>query len=287
MNHQQEKRNQRTALLISIGTHAVIFFLLLFIVAWRAPNPPLPEYGIELNFGTDDQGSGDVQPETPVGTDNPQNEAEGAPEKSEPTETQEVVEETKPTETNPAEQQVSSKVESPVVLKEVKKEAVKSEETKPKEELKKQDPKAAYNPSTTKTTGTKETGTKEGKPGNEGDDTGKTGDKGDIKGADPKGGYSGQQGGGDGGPKLDLKGWDWDKIPIPNVPNNETGQVVFEIEVDDNGELIKYRKESGSVSPAAERACREAIEKISFIKKSGAKVPKSSTGKITFVIRAQ
>ena len=56
---QQEKKNKQTALLSSIGIQIVVVLLLFVIVAWRAPNPPLPEYGIELNFGLDTEGSGD------------------------------------------------------------------------------------------------------------------------------------------------------------------------------------------------------------------------------------
>ena len=54
---QKEKKNKRIALFTSLGIHAAILLLFFFLVAWRAPNPPLPEYGIELNFGLDDQGS--------------------------------------------------------------------------------------------------------------------------------------------------------------------------------------------------------------------------------------
>ena len=66
MTEAQEKKSRRIALISSIGVHVVILLLLLFVVAWRAPNPPLPEYGIELNFGTVSQGSGAVQPRTPA-----------------------------------------------------------------------------------------------------------------------------------------------------------------------------------------------------------------------------
>src|SRR5690606_22917293 len=66
MTEAQEKKSRRIALSSSIGVHVVILLLLLFVIAWRAPNPPLPEYGIELNFGTVSQGSGAVQPRTPA-----------------------------------------------------------------------------------------------------------------------------------------------------------------------------------------------------------------------------
>ena len=67
-----EKRNNRIGIITSLGIHVALFVVLFFMMAWRAPDPPLPEYGIELNFGLDDQGSGDVQPEKPVGDDTEQ-----------------------------------------------------------------------------------------------------------------------------------------------------------------------------------------------------------------------
>ncbi len=40
----------------------------------------------------------------------------------------------------------------------------------------------------------------------------------------------GKPGGGAGGSSLELSGWIWDEIPSPNVPNNESGRLVFEIQ---------------------------------------------------------
>ena len=121
-----EKKNRRTALLYTTIIQVVLFAVLFFIVAWRAPDPPLPEYGIELNFGTDDQGSGEVQPETPVGNDGQQEEE---PEESKPKvqeETPKVEEkDTKPVESKLVEEQIVSKVESPVVVKEKKEDEAK------------------------------------------------------------------------------------------------------------------------------------------------------------------
>jgi hypothetical protein len=125
---------------------------------------------------------------------------------------------------------------------------------------------------------------KKGTEGNQGNDVGKEGNKGVPGGTEGAAVYKGTPGGGTG---LDLYGWEWDNIPKPNITDNQTGRIVFEIEVDDNGELVTYKKESGTVSAAAERACIEAIQKLTFTKKSGAKVPAISRGKITFVIRAQ
>ena len=71
MTEQQEKKKRRIAAATSIGVHTLLFILFLFAVAWRAPDPPLPEYGIELNFGLDNEASGDIQPEVPSGSEQP------------------------------------------------------------------------------------------------------------------------------------------------------------------------------------------------------------------------
>lgn len=305
-----ERKNKRKALLYTTIIQVVLFVALFFIVAWRAPDPPLPEYGIELNFGLDDQGSGDIQPQTSVGNEG---KAEEQPEESKPIDQdepevkQEVQEEAKTVEAKPVEEQVVSKVESPVVVKEKKDEAKPVEkpaekpeekkieptvEEKPKvEEKKVEEPKinpdAVYKPSTQSgNADSKSTETKAGKTGNHGDDAGKTGDKGNPQGTlDAKALY-GKPGGGAGGSSLELAGWDWDEIPQPDVPNNITGRIVFEITVNSKGELDGYRVIENSLNPEAAKACREAVEKLTFTK-TGSNVPPVSKGKITFVVRAK
>jgi periplasmic protein TonB len=299
-----EKKNKRTALVYTTIIQVVLVVALFFIVAWRAPDPPLPEYGIVLNFGTDDEGSGDVQPETPVGNKGQQEEE---PEESKPKveeETPKVEEkETKPVESKPVEQQIVSKVESPVVVKEKKEDEVKpvekpaekpvekkvepKVEKKPVEEKPKVDPEAVYKPKAAQSTSDSKTSdTKAGTPGNHGDDPGKTGDKGNPEGSlDAKALY-GKPGGGAGGSSLELSGWNWDEIPNPNVPNNITGRIVFEIIVNSKGELDHYNIVQNSLNPEATKACREAVEKLTF-SKTGTNVPDISKGKITFVVRAK
>jgi outer membrane biosynthesis protein TonB len=310
-----EKKNKKKALLYTTIIQVVLFVVLFFIVAWRAPDPPIPEYGIELNFGMDDQGSGNIQPQTPVGN---AGQAQVEPEQSQPEAAEEVPvepeveeevveEEVKPVEPQPTEQQVVSKVESPVVTKEKKEDPKPIEKPvekkpepkvveKPKIEEKKEEkkveekptinPDAVYKPKANQGDATsKSTDTKAGKPGNHGDDAGTTGDKGDPKGTlDAKSLY-GKPGGGGGGSSLDLAGWDWDEIPKPNVPNNISGKIVFEITVDENGELINYRAIENSLTPEAAKACRDAVERLTFTK-TGTNVPNVSKGKITFVVRA-
>lgn len=293
MAAQDEKKNERIAMISSIAVHVILLLLFIFIVAWRAPDPPLPEYGIELNFGLDNQGSGNIQPDTPAGSEQPSEEDTNQTKNDKPQEEDipEASKEVKPQETKPIEQPVVTKQESPVSVKEEKKVETKPVE-KPKEQPKevKVDPKpketTTEEKSSAKTTADKTTtDNKDGKPVSQGDDANKTGDKGDPKGKLDADALYGKQGGGSGGVGLDLSGWNWDNIPKPNVANNESGRVVFEIKVDDSGDIISIRTLERSVSLEAENICRKEIERLTF-SKTGTNVPPISTGKITFIIRS-
>jgi outer membrane biosynthesis protein TonB len=303
---EQEKKNKRIATFTTVGVNVVVLLILLFIVAWRAPNPPLPEFGIELNFGMDTQGSGDVQPREPVGSPQAQEEVQeqqAQPEESQPdpAEEQQQTETAAPAEVKPAEEQVTSKIESPVAVKEEKKEESKPVEKpveqkpvpKPVEkkpepkvvEKPKVDPNATYNPNKAKTADA--TSDKAGQPGSQGDDKSKTGDKGSPEGNPEAKALYGKPGGGGGGPSLDLAGWSWDTKPAPSVPDNELGGIVkFEVKVDDKGDIVSIKTVERSVSAETEQACKQSIQRLTFTK-TGDKVPPISTGTITFVVRSK
>jgi protein TonB len=97
----------------------------------------------------------------------------------------------------------------------------------------------------------------------------------------------GKQGGGGGGPSLDLAGWRWDFVPNPNDNSKENGRIVFEIRVDDNGEVIGVRTLEKTVSPAVEQLYRREVEKLTFSPTSNSIPAPISTGKITFIIRSK
>jgi periplasmic protein TonB len=294
MVSNKEKKDRRIAMLSSIGIHGAVVLLMIFIAAWRAPNPPLPEYGIELNFGLDDQGTGDVQPDQQVGTNETAEDDEPKPsveDASSPEENE--TDEVENTEAKPVEQEVASKIESPVSQPE-KKEEVKTETPqKPVEERveqkipskPKEEPKVVYQPNK-KSTSTGTATDKEGTPTSQGDSHDKTGDKGNPEGSVDAKALYGKQGGGSGGSSLEIAGWLWDEIPKPDVADNESGRIVFQIKVNEEGLIENIRTLETTVSPATERACREEIQRLSFTK-TGANVPEISTGKITFVIRSK
>jgi protein TonB len=310
MTSQSEKEKKIKAGLTTAAINALILLIMIFAAAWQSPGSGPGDYpGIEVNLGYDDQGSGDIEPATPIGTEeatddeNPPAEPEpevnedlpeSVPEPAaEETKTTTPIEETVLTDPN-SDVEIKEDVKEKPVEKPVEKKPVvvpdkpveKPVEKKP-EEKPKIDSRAVYQGKSTNTSTPGDGDGKQGTSGNQGDDIGKEGNKGVPGGTEGAAVYKGTPGGGDGGTGLDLAGWDWDYIPKPNIPDNQTGRIVFQIEVDGNGELIKYRKESGTVSAAAERACIEAIQKLTFTKKSGAKVPEISKGRITFVIRAQ
>lgn len=284
MSEQQEKKDKTIALITSIGIHGLLLLAFMLLMAWRAPNPPLPEYGIELNFGMDDQGGGEIQPETSPGEQQAEDDTQQE-DTSEPVQ-EEVIE--KPIE------QVVSKVESPVVVKEevkeTKKEVVKDKpvETKvkdiPKEEVKKQDKEI-------KVAEEKGTDTKKGdNTTSQGDDKGKTGDKGSPEGKlDAKSLY-GQQGGGGGGDGfgLSMSGWVWADDPIvPNLPDNEDGRIEFEIECDDKGDIIGIQTIQRGLSPRAEQLLKDEIRKNSLVRTSSGKAPERSKGRVVFILKTK
>ena len=287
-----ERRNRNIGLIASGGVHLALLIIFLLMMAWRAPNPPYPEYGIELNFGLDSQGSGEVQPDTPASASAAEEQSDEEPPEEvieEAAETEVEEEEESPVEQVQAGEQPVSKLESPVVVTETKQsKPVVKEQEKPKEEVARQPVVAEVKKTDTQTKAAEEAAQQGEKPANHGDNVNTVGDKGSKEGTlDAKALY-GNAGGGGGGVGLDLAGWDWDNIPRPQIPGNESdGKIEFEIKVDDNGDIIGYRVLERSLSIEAEKACRDAISKLTFSKKPGAVVPAVSVGKITFVVRTR
>lgn len=293
MTHQEEKKNERTALVASIAIYAVAFLLMFFIVAWRTPDPPYGagEPGIELNFGTSDEGSGEVQPDSPVGSEGTQDEE---PQISEPVK---VV--PQPTEPDEEKMLTSEEDDSPAIIKETKKEVkpveipkektdVKPTETPKKEEVKpKETPKAVYNPNAQKTESSNKTSDgKAGAPGNHGDDKDKTGDKGNPEGSlDSKALYGkqgkGGSGGGNGVSMSGFNGFSWPAVKTPTLPDEAYGVYEFIVKVDDQGDIVDIKSLQRGLSLEAERKLKEVIQNLVFIPK-GSNLPAQSEGKITF-----
>jgi outer membrane biosynthesis protein TonB len=272
----QEKRNQRIGVAVSVGLHALLLLLFLLAIAWRAPDPPLPVFGVELNLGFEEVGSGDVAPsqaaeptpmETPTAVEEPTPETNPAPAQdkvqTQPDESPEVIEE-KP------------KTEIPVKKEEEKKETTPEKKVEKKPTV----PIMTYPGSTQQTS-------QSGK--GEGDDKDKAGDKGKPEG-DPRAQYyTGPAGGGGGdGAALDLNGWMWYSKPNPPDNTNESGKVVLQIIVDDEGEILDVMVKERTVSADVALIYKREVQKLKFRKTNEqATMPSRSVGTITFIIRSR
>jgi len=248
---EEEKKRKKKALITTICIQAVLLLLLYFLVAWREPNPPNPEFGIELNFGLNDTGSG--------------NEPVQSTTQSETTET----ETTESTETDTNESRDSNEQKTPV-------DPVKNPNADVAEEKAE-----ASKPKQTQSTTQKPTENSNTSQG----ETGDKGDQGKPEG-DDKGLYTGDKGGGDNGSSLALAGWVWDEAPKPNDTSDEAGKIVFEIVVDSEGYLTSYKVLTSTVSQAVLQKYSAAVQQLTFSKTSTYKPAPSSKGTITFIIRA-
>ncbi len=286
---QEEEKNKRIAAGISVAVHVILLLLLIYIMAWRAPDPPAAEIGIELNFGMDAAGSGNVQSTAAANESKNVEDSKPAPKQPNPvSEPKPVV---RPTPTPPVEtpKVVSTTADAPVAVKEEKKPEPKPQ---PKEEVVKKEPekpKSLYPGKPTTSTGNGKAGTSDNATGNNnGDDANKVGDKGSPEGKlDAKALY-GKPGGGGGGEGLDMPGWRYDIQPKRDPYENETGFVKFRIKIDSDGNLISVTTLESTVSPHVEKWYKDQVQKSTFSRTGGSSAAATgATGVVTFVIRSR
>ena len=257
---RQEEKNKRIGWLTSLAVQLLLLVLFYFIIAWREPFPPLPEYGIELGFTTSSGASAAPAPSQPLENPEPQEETtvEEVQEVTEVTEnvTEEMV---------PIEQVTTQEVEDVPIVEEEKSQ---QKEEKPEEKV---DERALMKP--TETSG-------EGQSEAEGEED-ETIDERAIYGS------QGSNTGNNEGASLALSGWIWDFQPRPNDTSDQSGKIVYKIVVDQDGYLVKIETVTSTVSPAVERKYREAVQKLTFSKTTDYKVAPLSTGTITFIIKSR
>jgi len=253
-----EKTSRRTAFIVSLVVHVLIVTLFFFIYAWEPPIPPPPEYGIELSYGSDEEGQG----ENPRFVPTQERQSEDLPEES--TAPNEVVE----TPSQLPEAEVSVPQKAPETKPQLPKDQPKQAEPEPQP-----NPKALFNP--------------EGSGTGKGDD-GKEGIKGRSEGTlDGRGLYGGGEGG------FSLTGLDGWKLSCNNLQVNdnsgEEGFITFEIIVDEDGYLQTITTKQYNVSPRVvalyKRALEEQIE--GCLVRSSARVPSRARGTITFRLKSK
>ncbi len=284
MTSLEEKKNKRVGMIVSLTVHTLLLLFFAFLIAWQEPDPPLPEYGIELNFGIDESGTGEVQPETPV--KQIENKEETKTEEMQPDESPaeepepEVIDKlaveevTEVFEDDESEDVVQEKTETDVVEEKMVKEEPVPAEPEVKAEVNEVVPENDKGEKNVPDTA------------NQGDKTDKTGDQGDEHGVIDARALYGKPGGG-GGSSLALAGWMWDFKPKPNDTSNEVGRIVFEIKIDEQGEIISIKTLEKTVSPSIEKIYKTEVEKLTFSKTDNLPPAPISTGKITFIIKSK
>jgi hypothetical protein len=255
----------------------LLFLAFYFIVVWEQPDPPKPTYGMELNLGFSDLGSGD-QSQMPTTTS--ETTATEAPAPGEVTPSQQAVTTTTPktVASKPSTYQAVSTQPSPIKGETTANAAPAKEEQKEVNtkvvEQPKVDQRALFG-----------AGGKSGKGTNSSASTGQgTSDtKGDQ--GNPSGTGKGAAGGA--GYSLDLAGWDFASRPaINDRVSTRNGKIVFKITVDGSGKVVQAIPLEYNVSNAVLAYYRQVVNQLNF-KKSGAAAADFSTGKITFVVKVE
>jgi len=272
-----EVGNKRTGLIGTIVFHAVLLLLCAYLWGVRPPNPPLPDYGVEVNFGVDDTGFGDEQNPTPaseIQADAPQPTTDPDVSDAVPTDAQ--TQEPEPS------MATTSEKESPLEVPDKKPSKPVEQKTKPNETPKEN--KASTSSSATNSSNSAN------QSNNNGNKAGTVGDMGKPNGDlsslnyDGNGGSGGKQGG---GASLQINGWKWDDKPDKKDPYNETGKIVFQIKVDAEGFIVDVKPIEKTVSPAVVSFYQDQVEKLTFSKtKDNTEAAGISIGKITFIIKA-
>ncbi len=90
------------------------------------------------------------------------------------------------------------------------------------------------------------------------------------------------------GALLELAGWMWDTAPQPQDHTDESGKIVFQITIDDLGEVIAIKTLEKTVSPLVENIYKEALTTLNFSKTTDNIVyAPTFTGKVTFILQVK
>jgi TonB family protein len=233
-----ENKTKRKGLITTIAVHAALLVLFAFY-GMTYLDPPPEQGGMEINFGTSDDGMMSETPEPP---------SESMPEPTQPETSDQVDEEVLTQDSEEAPAIIEKKEEKKVKEKEV------VEEKKP-------DPKP--NRALNMADRMKSNKTTDG--GGDGI-TGKPGDQGKINGDPNSKNYSGLGGTG-GGPSFSLSGRTMKSSPPIKDNSQEEGTVVVEIIVDKYGKVIRANagaRGSNTTSPILYEKATEAALKTKF-----------------------
>ncbi len=93
---------------------------------------------------------------------------------------------------------------------------------------------------------------------------------------------------GEEGTSLDLVGWEWDAPPRPNDNSNELGKLVFQIVIDDRGEVLAANTESRlGISYQVAELYRKEILSLTFSPTRASDPPLRTQGRVTIVLKKE
>jgi len=224
---EKAKEDKRKGMITTILIHVLLLLVMIFLFKFIPPDPPIEEQGIAINFGTSDQGMGEVQPTTnPSPTPSPEKESA----KATPT----------PVKSSPSEKVMTSDDPEAVNLK--VKDTPKAPKDKPKpEEVKKPVVEKPKEPVINKDA--LYPGKRPGGSNASEGETGKPGDQGSKDGDKDATSHTGMPGKGSSGAGIsfDLGGRGSLSLPKPSYTSDKYGRVVVDITVDENGNVIKAK----------------------------------------------
>lgn len=284
----EEKKYRKISAMVTAAVQVVLAVVVYFLIAWREPDPPIPEYGIELSFGLEEVGREEIATEEPADEEQEPNEdiSEETPQEIQEVEDvpeEESVSEAESTQQQTPEDQIQTEdITSPDLVEEEK--TKKTPEVIEETEKKEVDPEPK--------TGTEGEENKEAAPkkdtsskdqGNK-EEEGKQGDP--ESSIDERALY-GEKKGSQEGASLQMTGWQWDFRPDPQDTTEETGKIVFEIKIDDQGYIVSIKTLTSTVTPRVENIYFKSVEQLSFSKTSEYQPAPFSTGTITFIITSK
>ena len=267
----------------------VLLLFLIFTFGLKYFDPPL-EYGIAVNFGTSNVGSGNIQPTEPLKSASSQEEVI---EETQQEEVEETVAETEPT-SAPSEKVITQDSEESIKIKKQEEAKRKAEEADRQKKLEaeriiKQRKAAEEKKKAEEAAKRKRLDDMMGglnnsdgnATGGEGDDN-QAGDKGNPNGDPNASGYYGNGGGGSGG-NYRLGNRKAVSKPKPTYDCDEQGRVVVSISVDKSGRVISaqagIKGTTNSATCLLTRA-KEAALKTRF--NSDSKAPTKQVGSIIY-----
>lgn len=295
MTHEKETtKQQRWAIGLSIGLHGILLVIFYFLPIWKHPFSLSLEYGLEMHF----EPSNLREVPAPVQAQEiakQQNIALKAIEKAEKTQPSRELENKLMQDTPTATQEAPPPEESPLQSRSENEDiplleqgdegrkVVRSTETTSLAERKnkataqldkQQKDNLAIDPNEKSVTKRKETPVE-----NEEATSVDTVDERALYNANEKKPWNAS---------LELADWRWDCAPQPKDTTDENGKIMFEIKIDDLGEIIAVKTLEKTVSSFVEKIYQEAVEKLTFSKTSrNASYAPTSIGKITFLIRSR